>query len=271
MLSFRNTVILFEIVKQVNHVAKRPPAASRALAKGLELLEALGASGEPTPLRDLADAVGLGKASVFRLVQTLVSTGFASQEDDGRYSLNCRWLPGAIHNWLARARSAALPEMQRLNAELAETVTLAALIEDHIRVLETVESPQHIRMSNYRDRILPPNASSLGKAIASFQSADVQQRLLHVYGIYQQTPKTITEPAAIRAEFSRVREQGWAEEIEETVTGGCCFAAPIVVPREPVRAAISTSLPVTRLTSDLRLRLPGLLTDAAARISKKLR
>ena len=48
--------------------------------------------------------------------------------------------------------------------------TLAALFEDHIRVVQTLESSREIRMSNHLLRILSPYGSSLGKAIAAHQS-----------------------------------------------------------------------------------------------------
>ena len=120
-------------------------------------------------------------------------------------------------------------------------------------------------------RILPPYASSLGKAIAAFQTADRLEVLLRVYGIYPFTRNTITEPVRIRDEFARVRERGYACEREETVEGGCCFAAPVRLPDEPVRAAISVSLPVSRVTSHLEATLPKRLLASAARISTELR
>ncbi|MCS7026856.1 MAG: IclR family transcriptional regulator [Bryobacteraceae bacterium] len=246
-----------------------PP--SRALAKGLDLLEVLRVESHPCALRDLAAAIGLGKASTLRLLKTLIAAGFVASDGQGRYALNGRWVSGASQVWIRRLSEAALPEMRRLNEDLAETVSLAALYGDHIRVVETLESPRHIRMSNYRDRILPPNASSLGKAITAFQEPEVQARLLSVYGIYRQTKRTITDPVEIRQHLARIRDRGWAYEMEETVPGGCCFASPIVLPSEPVRSAISVSLPVDRLTTALRKRLPAMLTNAAENISKALR
>ena len=163
--------------------------------------------------------------------------------------------------------AAAEPEMARLNAELAETVSLAALFDDHIRVIHTLESTRQIKMSNYLNRILPPNASSLGKAIAAHQPPEIVQRLLQVFGIYQFTEKTITEPVVLKEEFERIRELGYSMEYEETVSGGCCIGAPIQVPGHPVTAAISVSLPTARYTERLETALPEMVREAARRIA----
>jgi DNA-binding IclR family transcriptional regulator len=124
---------------------------SRALAKGLELLHALAASEAALPLRELAKVAGLGKASTQRLLQTLVATGFAAQDADNAYRWNHdRAWGGPTEKlaWQQRLREVATPILRELNADLAETVSLAVLIEDHIRVLDTWESPRHIRLSN---------------------------------------------------------------------------------------------------------------------------
>lgn len=244
---------------------------SRALAKGLEMLERLAQCSHPLGLAELAHMVGLGKPSAFRLLQTLVATGYVRQREDSVYELNRVWVPALTQDWQLRLVSAARPEMEALGMELAETVTLAVLMVDHIRVVETRESSQHIRMSNYPNRILPPYASSLGKAIAAFQPPERLQQLFQVYGIYATTENTITDPAAIRQELAGVRERGFSREFEETVKGGCCFAAPIAEKNGAVEAAISVSLPTARLTPALEKRIPSLVMATAHRIEKRMR
>lgn len=179
-------------------------------------------------------------------------------------------MPGAqTHRWVERLVLAAHDEMERLNADLAETVTLAALFEDHIRVVHTMESPQNIRMSNYANRILPPYASSLGKAITAWQQPDRIQLLIQVFGLYQITDKTITEPVLIREDLARIRERGFSVEFEETVVGGCCFGSA-VREQNVVRAAISVSLPAARLTSRIEKLIPERVMQSATQIAQNL-
>jgi DNA-binding IclR family transcriptional regulator len=244
--------------------------ASRALAKGLLALDFLAAKGHPLSLGDLAAALELGKPSTLRILGTLQMMGWLVRDGSDRYCLDREWPRVSRQAWLRRLTAAALPEMRKLQADFAETVTLAASFDDHIRVLEVLDSPQTIRMANYKGRILPPYASSLGKAIAAFQTPIDTAVLLEIYGSYQFTARTLTDPRAIQAEFARVRELGYACDDEETVAGGICFSAPIRSADGGVGAAISISQPKQRWTGRDREHLPATLMESAQRISTAL-
>ncbi|MCC7339971.1 MAG: IclR family transcriptional regulator [Bryobacterales bacterium] len=244
--------------------------SSRALAKGLEILDILGAASHAMALGDISSAAKLGKPSTFRLLQTLRVLRYIQQDEQGNYLRGARMPGDTTNTWVQALVLAATEEMARLNADLAETVSLAALMEDHIRVVHTLESPQNIRMSNYPRRILPPYASSLGKAITAYQAPEHAQVLIQVYGLYVFTPKTITQPMMVREDLERTRERGYACEMEETVLGGCCFGAPIHEHGEVVRAAISVSLPHSRLTKEAEKSIPRRVVHAAEEIGKRL-
>lgn len=259
----------------VNSLAKKRPAPaseggipSRALAKGIQIIELLSSSEAPLALGTIAREIRLGKPSTFRLLQTLVGAGVLGTTGDGDYFPIRRFSPMRESTWVDDLIASAREEMERINSDMAEAVSLAALFEDHIRVVHTLESSREIRMSNYLSRILSPYASSLGKAIAAYQSPARLNRLLQVYGVYPITGRTITEPALIFEEMAAIRERGYASEFEETVAGGCCFGAPIRVQDQHVRAAISVSLPTARLTGRLGSSLGDVLKDAASRIEK---
>jgi DNA-binding IclR family transcriptional regulator len=64
-----------------------------------------------------------------------------------------------------------------------------------------VKSPQIIRMSNVAGHILPPNASSLGKVIAAFQTEEQREKLLRSYGCWRFTEHSITDSAQLQEEF----------------------------------------------------------------------
>jgi IclR family acetate operon transcriptional repressor len=243
---------------------------SRALAKGLMLLDHLAAKGKPLSLGELADAAGLGKPSTLRILSTLQMMGWLSRDSGDNYCLDREWPNVSNQSWLRRLGAAALPEMRKLNTDFAETITLAAIFEDHMRVVEVLDSPQVIRMANYKGRILPPYASSLGKAITAFQNPTRTAVLLQIYGSYQFTEKTVTDPRAIQAEMAQVRKLGYSCDEEETVIGGVCFGAPIRSADGSVAAAMSISQPKQRLTPQTRETLPGILMEAVQRVAAAL-
>jgi IclR family acetate operon transcriptional repressor len=258
---------------------KRPSAgehaagqdASRSLAKGLQLLEISAGSVEPMPLRDLAAAVGLGKASTLRLLRTLHDTGYIVRDQHDNYHADRDW-PYPMQNRLLRSlREAAEPVLNRLGLEFGETVALAFMFDDLIRVVDVIESTHHIRMSNYKGRIIQPYASSLGKAIAAFQPADTVQRLLHTYGIFRLTPSTLTDLRAIQEDLAEVRDRGYAWDREETVPGGTCIGAPIRMPDGQTLAALSISMPKDRFTQELQELLPGRMKQWGEEVGEAMR
>ncbi|MFZ5925917.1 MAG: IclR family transcriptional regulator [Acidobacteriota bacterium] len=244
---------------------------SRSLAKGLMIVEALASREEAMALKDIAALIGLGKASTLRLLRTLQGLGYIHRDEHENYYCERVWPTMKQQTRLTALRQCAMPVLARLNAELGETVALAFLFDDVIRVVEVIESTHHIRMSNYRGGILQPYASSLGKSITAYQTPELVQRLLYTYGIFALTPNTLTDFRAIQNEFATVQERGYAWDNEETVLGGICCGAPIHGPGGEVFAAISMSMPKARFTKQIEEVLPKMMIDYAAEVAKGLK
>jgi DNA-binding IclR family transcriptional regulator len=220
---------------------------SRAVGKALEVLEFLQSELKPLSMNEIGRQIQLSKTSAFRILRTLETLGCVVVDGRGQYML----APG-IHavtptQWLGKLHRVGLPHLEALSRELTETSTLAALFENRVEVIAVVESPHVIRMSNVVGHILPPNASSLGKAITAFQPQEQRERLLRSFGIYRFTKHTITDRKELSREYEGIRLQKYAIDREECAYDGICFCAPIFGPNGQVSAAISTSMPKTRL------------------------
>lgn len=248
-----------------------PANGSRGLAVGLKILTHLRKEGRPMSLKELAVVASLGKPSTLRLLRTLESLGYVSRDGSKNYRLEAEPSLTTMRDNLSLLRETGKRYCQGLQKKCGETVTLGYLFGDHIRVVEVIESAQHIRMSNFVGRILQPYASSLGKAIAAYQEEEERQKLLDVYGIYRLTKNTLVEQLAIQNEFAMIRERGYAEDREETVEGGYCLATPIRGPERNVIAAISISFPKFRVPTEVLERFPSMLQQATHDIGAALR
>ncbi len=230
---------------------KRPDQYfSRAVGKALDALTFIGQSPQPVSLNEISRFLKLTKASAFRIVHTLEALGYLAKSANAQYSVRGRTLghvsTRAVNDMLRNGSEV----LGRLSLEFRETASLAALFENHIEVIAVVESPQMIRMGNTVGRIVPPHASSLGKAITAFQTPDTRDKLLRSYGTGPITPATLTDEIALRAEFARIQEAGYAEDREESVAGGWCFAAPVLGEGRSAIGAVSLSMPLLRLPAD---------------------
>ena len=102
-------------------------AGAPALSRGLAVLRALAGSGEGLTAAELASVVGAPRATLYRILRTLVNEGFAAPAPGGggRYGMG-----PALRTLDARAgqppdlSSAARPVMDALAAVLGETVKL---------------------------------------------------------------------------------------------------------------------------------------------------
>jgi IclR family acetate operon transcriptional repressor len=247
-----------------------PNDTSRGLALGLKILNYLRSEGQAFSLGELAAYTHLGKPSLLRLLRTLEGLGYISRDANRNYRIEVETSVTGVRESLRLLRKIWGGFSTDIQSRCGETVSLAYLFDDHIRVVDVLESPQHIRMSNFVGRILQPYASSLAKAITAFQDEALIQTLLDVYGIYRATPHTLVDQLAIQNEFAKVRVQGFAEDKEETVEGGYCLGAPIRNSEQKVIAAISVSSPKFRVTAEFIEKFPARLMETADRMSQAL-
>lgn len=245
-----------------------PGYESRSLAKGLQILELLSGEATALGLKEIAEAVGLGKASTLRLLRTLCQTEYLSRDQADNYVAVKRWGGSGPEHAEKRMAEAARPFLVQVASQFGETVALAQLRGDVARVVDVVESLHPIRMSNYRGRILQPYASSLGKAIAAYQTPDRTNRMLHTYGIFPLTPATQTDMRKILIELAEVKAQGFAWDKGETVVGGQCVGVPIRDEKGQVVASMSISMPKERFTGELETVVPAMMKKMALEIEK---
>jgi DNA-binding IclR family transcriptional regulator len=241
---------------------------SKVIGKALDLIAILRSSAEPLSLNELTLRLDLAKSSVFRILHTLEVSGYIERDSAGRYTVGAdlrHSAPGRLRVSLVAATAPALRELSR---EFCETVTLAMHFDNRIEVVATLESPHLIRMGNTVGRIVPPHASSLGKAITAFQPEEVRDRLIRSYGIHRFTDHTITDEMELKREFERIRARGYSTDAEESVLEGRCFGAPILNVEGHAVAAISVSSPKMRMREEsLQKRLIAALRRAADAVS----
>ena len=263
--------------KRVKAAPRKPvddeePYFSRAVGKAFLMLDLLNNARSSVSLPEIAAGVGLTKSSSFRLLRTLQHLNFVQQDASARYHI-------AGNSWVTTSMQVAnailrmdLSAAHALHAETQETISIAVLFTNHIEVVWVLESTFVVRMANTVGRILPPHASSLGKAITAFQTEDIRRKLLLSYGLNRFTQATITDEVALRKELEQTRELLYSYEGEESTPDGCCFGAPIFLNGPSAAAAISLSVPKSRLpVGGDRDHLIHRLQATAKSLSKELK
>lgn len=244
---------------------------SKVIGRALDILALLRTHEHPMGLAEIASRVGLAKSSAFRLLHTLEVSSYVERTADGSYVLAADLRMWGDGKRVTDLVDAALPHLRTLSREFGETITLAMHFDNRIEVVATLDSPHLIRMANTVGRILPPHASSLGKAITANLPEDVVERLRRSYGNHRFTTHTITDETALKQEYEAIRRQGYSLDVEESVLEGCCFGAPVAAPDGIVIAALSLSLPKMRLLDkDMPKQIIAAVRDAAAQTTTAL-
>jgi DNA-binding IclR family transcriptional regulator len=111
---------------------------------------------------------------------------------------------------------------------------------------------------------VPTHCSAMGRAILAYSDATTVDTVLAA-GLEPRTPRTITDPVALRRELASIPDRGWATEREEGNIGVACVAAPVFGPLNAVVAAVSVTGPVAGVRAD---RLGPAVRLAAAAASR---
>jgi DNA-binding IclR family transcriptional regulator len=166
-------------------------------------------------------------------------------------------------------REKAKPVLKKLARELEVNAHLAVLYEDEVLYLDREEAAPSVVIPSVIGRRVPPHCTALGKILLAYDY-EALERILAKGSLPALTPNTITNPEVLKRELERVRSQGYAMDWEEFHEGTICVAAPVRNYRGRVVAAISVSLPKTRLTHDPLDRFVQAVTVAAHEVSRFL-
>jgi IclR family acetate operon transcriptional repressor len=218
--------------------------------KTLAVLDALG---DHERIADIAQATGLHKSTVHRILQDFARLGFARATDHGTYQGGARIL-GLAGRVLARTDAAerARPELAALQEECGGTVHLAMLDGDEAVYVAKVEGSKPYRMASRVGMAMPLHCTAIGKAaLAALPEPEVRALLARV-PMPPRTPRTFTDPAALLAHLQEVRARGWSVDDEENEAGVRCVGAAVFDHTRRVIGAVS----VSQLTSDPASRLP---------------
>lgn len=226
----------------------------------------------PMGITDLANATGLPKSTIHRLVTALVSEKLLIQDEDShKYALSLRITAlGASIIGSHAVRKAARPILMELRDQTRESVHLAVLEGMEAVIIDTEDSYFFVRAVNVPGQHLPAHAVSTGKALLAYQwEPRLREVLIHTK-LMRYTEHTITDPRLLLEELARVRAQGYAisaSELEDSIEA---VAAPIFDHMNSIVAAVSIGGPSERCRPK-RDEIIGAVTRAGHQISQALR
>ncbi len=219
-----------------------PTEGLQSLARGLAVIRALAAVDEPQTLAQVAQAAGLNRAVTRRVLLTLVEVGYVLSR--GReFSLRPRVLElGQAYRNSLRLPALGAEAMGELVATTGQSCSMAVLDGDEIVYVQRVPGSRIIDAVIHVGTRLPAHATAMGRVLlAALDDAALDHVLAagHLAGL---TERTVTDPDALRAELTRVREQGYCLIDQEFERGLTTLGAPVRDGSGAVVAAINLPL-----------------------------
>jgi IclR family transcriptional regulator, KDG regulon repressor len=255
------------------HAAAEPEGRGRlsSVAMAVRLMKAFSDGEAEIGVSALAARLGIAKSTVHRLASTLVAEGMLEQNPEtGRYRLGIALFGlGALVRRRMNLSTEAKPFLFELRERTNETVLLAIPADGEVMYVYNLESTQAIRMRSDIGVRQPAWCTAVGRAIFAFKAEAAIARL--VSGpLAPRTPRTLTDPVALRAALAEVRRLGYAIEDEESEAGMRCVAAPVRDASGEVVAAVGVAGPVQRLSLERLAEIAAPVTETAAAIAARL-
>lgn len=214
------------------------------MGNALRMLETL-ATVPDAGVSELARELHISKASVDRLLSTLITAGFVERDPSTRrYRLslkiavlaeNVRSRTGIVE--LARAT------LERLSDKIHETVNLGVVLDGALVYADTIPSGHIFRIEVRPGTALPAYCTAGGKVLLAYATPERRDEYLADLVPIQHTPATLTTTAAIRAELEEIRSCGYGLDRGEMLEDARCVAAPVLGSAGAPLAAVSVTAP----------------------------
>jgi len=250
----------------------QPQYRIQAIERAAAILGAFTADEPELRLSDLAERLGLHKATTHRFLVNLEHLGFVERAPrSGKYRLGWRLFElGGLVSQRLDLWDESLPFLEELVRNTGETGHLAVLEGGQAVYIERVETRRALRLPSAVRRGYPAHATNLGKVLLAFASADVVDEILLTRELAVFTPNTITNVEQLRVELASIWERGYSVDNEEYDEGLRCIGAPVRDSSGHVVAAIGIGGPVTRITPARTEDLARVVIAAAHGLSLRL-
>ncbi|MGF0115492.1 IclR family transcriptional regulator [Promicromonospora sp. Marseille-Q5078] len=177
---------------------------------------------------EIVAAVDLPKATVHRILATLVDRDFIRVADGGAH------VPGPkILSLAGRAydrvdvSTIVQPYVDDLVRRVQCTVHVGVRSGDEIIYLVRTDSDKPYRMPSRVGASIPLHTSAIGKSILARLDDDAVERFVNRAGLVRRTARSIATLEDLRAELEDVRRDGHAFDREENVPGVVCIGTAV--------------------------------------------
>jgi DNA-binding IclR family transcriptional regulator len=245
---------------------------NQSLARGLQILQAVGTNGPEIGVRELARMLDIDKSICSRLMNTLADHGFLEQNPQTRrYRIGARaFQVGQRYTQSNPLYNVAYDELHRLSEEEHLNVYLGIRSDQVLMYLCSIQGaqPSVFRINTGATGHL--HTTSAGKVLLAAMPDEALDKLLARMTLARLTPYSITERDRLIENLREIRAKGYAVSDEENLIGVYAVGAPIRDSSGHIRAAISAAFGKDGALEQTRKRVVEIVERTAGVVSAKL-
>ncbi len=247
-------------------MADGPPPGTLTLARGLDILRAVGRGA--TNLNEVAAAADIGKSAAQRMVKLLVQRGFLRSTHGTDFSLGPALIELGFHAlYQSPVPVIAKPILEELARKYQDTVHLAVEDEAQVLYVDKVPGTRGAQMRSRVGQRMPLSRTGIGKALL-LDDAERWESTFDAESPVEQASDQTKE--AFLARMKTYAREGIALDLEDNELGIRCVAAPIRDGSGKIIAAISMSATNPYMPDERMKALKSVMGSTAAQISRKL-
>lgn len=222
----------------------------RSVETSYEILEYV-KDNEGAGATEVADALSVSKSTAHGHLSTLESLGYLVKSDD-EYRIGLQFLElghraRARHNLYEASKSEA-DQLAQATGERCQILVVEGFCG--IYIYQTA-GERAIQTDSHIGSTVDLHCTAVGKSYLAHLPEDELETYLEEVGLAERTENTITDREAFLTELERIREQGYAVNLEERIEGMRAVGAPILSDDGTVLGAISVSVPTTRIEESI--------------------
>jgi len=255
---------------------EKPSNLVQTIERMALILETLGQFPHGLSLGDLSEKVSLPKGTTHRLLTSMAYFDFVRQNHINKhYHLGFK-LVELGNNLLSHIdlRNEAHPHLLKLSENVQETVHLVILDNEEALYIDKVNLYSRrggLQMVSSLGSRIPLYCSAVGKVLLAFMPAAAAEAIIQKTDFVRLSKNTITTPDELKLCLQEVKSAGYAIDDEENEEGVCCIAAPIRDETGQVVAAMSVSVPTSRMSMEqIIASLKPQVMETTANISHRL-
>ena len=232
----------------MNAPTLRQEKADGTVGKALEVLDAVAGFERPVKFTELLENSDYPKATLYRLLQTLVNQNVLTHDPEtGTYSLGLRLIRLAHTAWEhASLAPIARPYVERLAASVGESVHLAQLDNGQVIFVDKLKATDRFETLAQVGKVAPAYCTGVGKAMLAYLAPKRLDIVLRQQSFFPYTPATHSATDGLTTELAEIRREGIAFDREEHEQGIISIAAPIFLASGRVIGALSVATSTTR-------------------------